>query len=184
MEEHVVLVNDKNEVLDTSPKDTVHTKNTPLHRAFSSFIFNSKGEILLSQRSGQKKTWPLVWTNSCCGHPSLNEKDETAVRRRVEEELGLKLDKIYEVFPGYRYRAEKDGVVENEICPVFASFTDSQPQLNKEEVESIKWMSWLEFVAETKNHPDDWSPWCVEEVTLLDQSELFNKLYKENSNTK
>jgi len=67
--EKVVLVDEENNVLGTTDKSTVHTANTPLHRGFSAFIFNSKQEILLQQRSKYKKTWPLVWSNSCCGHP-------------------------------------------------------------------------------------------------------------------
>ncbi|XOU94915.1 MAG: isopentenyl-diphosphate Delta-isomerase [Candidatus Kerfeldbacteria bacterium] len=178
MEEHVVLVNNKNEVLGTAPKSTVHTNDTPLHRAFSSFIFNRKGEILLSQRSGQKKTWPLVWTNSCCGHPALNESNTDAVRRKLLDELGLEIEEIHEVLPDYRYKAEKEGLVENEICPVFIAFTNNQPILNKQEVESTKLMVWPEFIKEIKNNPNNWSPWCVEEVILLEKNNLFNKLLK------
>ncbi len=182
MEEHVVLVNDNNEVLGTTPKATVHTKNTPLHRAFSSFIFNPKGQILLSQRSSLKKAWPLVWTNSCCGHPSLNEKNSDAVKRRVKQELGLEIDEVFEIIPNYRYRASREDIMENEICPVFIAFTNNQPVLNKEEVGSIKWMLWSEFVMEIQNNPNNWSPWCVEEVSLLEKNELFNYLYNKHFN--
>ncbi|MDP2685196.1 MAG: isopentenyl-diphosphate Delta-isomerase [bacterium] len=182
MEEHVVLVNDDDKVLGTAPKATVHTKKTPLHRAFSSFIFNPKGELLLAQRCGLKKTWPLVWTNSCCGHPALNENTIDAVRRRVREELGLVIDEIFEVLPDYRYRAKKDGIVENELCPVFIAFTDNQPNINGDEVETERWMPWAKFVEETKNNPTDWSPWCVEEVMLLKKNYLFKNLFKKNTN--
>lgn len=182
MEEHVVLVDDDNKVLGTIPKATVHTKNTPLHRAFSSFIFNPKGEILLSQRSGRKKTWPLVWTNSCCGHPALEEKNIDAVKRRLKYKLGLNVGEIYEILPNYRYRAEKDGVVENELCPVYIAFTDHQPNPNKKEVESIRWMLWSEFVIETHDNPQNWSPWCVEQVQLLQKNGLFHNLINENAN--
>jgi len=184
MEEHVVLVNDINEVLGTAPKATVHTDDTPLHRAFSSFVFNSKGELLLAQRAGTKKTWPLVWTNTCCGHPTLSERTVEAVKRRLIDELGLKVEEIFEVLPGYRYRAEKDGVVENELCPVFVAFSDHEPDINKDEVEEINWMPWLDFVKETSNNSNDWSPWCVEEVQLLEKSDLFKKLYQENTKPK
>jgi isopentenyl-diphosphate delta-isomerase len=180
-EERVVLVNDKNEVLGTAPKATVHTGNTPLHRAFSSFIFNSREEILLQQRSHKKKTWPLVWTNTCCGHPQLEEPTAQAVLRRLKDELGLELSEVHEVLPDFRYRAEKDSVVENELCPVFVGFTDSQPVLNKGEVEAVRWLPWTEFVQEISDHPQNWSPWCVEEVQLLNRSEDFNNLLKKFS---
>lgn len=181
MEEHVVLVNENNEVLGTAPKATVHTNNTPLHKAFSCFIFNSQGQLLLQQRSHIKKTWPLVWSNSVCGHPSLNEDNKKAVLRRLKDELGLKEIKIYEVLPNYRYRAEKDGIVENEICPVFIGFSDQKPKINPNEVESTRWIDWQKFVKETKEKPQNWSPWCVEETQLLNQNDLFNKLYKKNT---
>jgi len=66
-QEYVVLVDEHNNVLGTTPKATVHGEDTPLHRAFSAFIFNSKGELLLQQRSLAKKTWPGVWSNSFKG---------------------------------------------------------------------------------------------------------------------
>ena len=99
-EEHVVLVDENNVVLGTTPKATVHTDNTPLHRGFSVFLFNDKNELLLQQRSHLKKTWPLAWSNSCCGHPALNESNEDAVKRRVQFELGIVLDTV-EVYSPY-----------------------------------------------------------------------------------
>lgn len=179
MEEHVVLVNNKNEALGAVPKSTVHTNKTPLHRGFSLYVFNLEGELLLQQRSRKKKTWPQVWTNTCCGHPALDEKTVEAVRRRLKDELGLLVDEVYEVLPDYRYRVEKDGVVENELCPVFIAFTDHEPQLNKDEVEDVRWMPWSEFVKEINEHSDKWSPWCVEEVQLLDKSEKFQPLFNQ-----
>lgn len=98
--------------------------------------------------------------------------------RRLKDELGLKEIKIYEVLPNYRYRAEKDGIVENEICPVFIGFSDQKPKINPNEVESTRWIDWQKFVKETKEKPQNWSPWCVEETQLLNQNDLFNKLYK------
>lgn len=181
MEEHVVLVNDNNEVLGTAPKATVHTDKTPLHRGFSSFVFNSKGELLLTRRSAKKKTWPLVWTNTCCGHPALDEKTIDAVRRRLKDELGLRIDEVYEILPDYRYKVAKDSVVENELCPVFIAFTDQQPQLNKDEVEEVRWMPWSEFVTEINEHHNEWSPWCVEEVQLLDKSGKFKLLFNKST---
>jgi len=179
MEEHVVLVNDKNEVLGTVPKSTVHTDKTPLHRGFSLYVFNLEGELLLTQRSGKKKTWPQVWTNTCCGHPALDEKTVEAVRRRLKDELGLLIEEIYEILPDYRYKAEKDGLVENELCPVFIAFTDDKPKINMEEVEDVRWTPWPDFVQEISEYPNEWSPWCVEEVQLLDKSEKFQSLFKQ-----
>src|SRR3990167_8891323 len=88
--EEVVLVDEKNSVLGTAPKDAVHTKNTPLHRGFSLFLFNSKKELLLTKRAQSKKAFPGVWTNTVCGHPEPEESAVDAALRRLEQELGLK----------------------------------------------------------------------------------------------
>lgn len=179
-QEHVVLVDDHNNVLGTAPKAEVHTGDTPLHRAFSCFLFNNRGQLLLQQRSHIKKTWPLVWSNSVCGHPALHEDNKDAVLRRMKDELCLDTVELFDGLPDYRYRAEKDGIVENEICPVYVGFTNQEPTPNPEEVEATKWVDWQEFVTETTNHPDDWSPWCVEETQLLHKSEAFTKLFEQH----
>jgi isopentenyl-diphosphate delta-isomerase len=88
--EAVVLVDEDNQVLGTMPKADVHGETTPLHRGFSCFIFRARdGHLLLQQRSAKKKTWPLSWSNSCCGHPDLTESAVQAARRRLNYELGL-----------------------------------------------------------------------------------------------
>lgn len=178
VEEYVVLVDKNNNVLGTSPKLETHNKNTPLHRGFSLFLFNSKGKILLQQRSSRKKTWPLVWSNSCCGHPMLNESNIDAVRRRLKFELGIKLEEIHEILPNFSYRAEKDGIVENEICPVLVGFTDQKPLMNRDEVENIRWVNWQNFINEIEKNPGNYSQWCGQEVRLLKTNEEFLRLYK------
>lgn len=179
-DEFVVLVDEKNNVLGTALKSEVHTANTPRHRAFSCFIFNQKGELLLQQRSHLKQTWPLIWSNSCCGHPGLNEENIDAVKRRLQVELNLHEVDLHEVLPGYRYKAELYGIVENEICPVFVGFTSELPKANPAEVESIQWILWSDFLKEIGQFPDKYSAWCKEEAELLDKSELFQKLLERN----
>lgn len=176
--DHVVLVDRQNKVLGTAPKLETHNKNTPLHRAFSLFLFDPKGKLLLQQRSKNKKTWPLIWSNSCCGHPMLNESNKDAVKRRLEFELGIKLEKVYEILPNFSYRAQKDGIVENEICPVFVGFTDKKPIMNKDEVENVRWVSWQDFLQEIKQKPGTYSVWCEEEAKLLTKNRKFQNLYK------
>lgn len=180
MNEHVVLVNEQNQVLGTTPKKTVHTKNTPLHRAFSVFIFrNSDKMLLLQQRSLKKNTWPGVWSNSCCGHPSLNETNLNATKRRIKYELGLNLSLLEEVAP-YRYTFIKDNIMENEICPILIGLTNDEPNINKKEVEAIKWIKWEDFYKDTKVNSDNWSPWCCEEATILSQTNTFNQIINHN----
>lgn len=178
-EELVVLVDEQNNVLGTVPKSQVHSQTTPLHRAFSSFIFNSKGQILLQQRSSQKKTWPLVWSNTCCGHPGLNESNINAAKRRLKDELNLEASYLEEV-QYYRYQFVRYNVMENEICPIIVGFTDKEPIINPDEVEEIQWMDWAEFVKETEQNDElVWSEWCVEEVQLLQKNDRFLELWNE-----
>lgn len=172
----MVLVNDQDEPIGTAPKSEVHTNDTPLHRAFSCFLFNSKGEVLLQQRSHKKKTWPRVWSNSCCGHPLPGEAGIDAVKRRVKDELGIRPTKLLIAIPYYKYRAERDGVVEHEICPVFAGKINTEPKINPDEVEAIKWMGWNEFVALMKNPNSGFSEWCIEETELLAKTEILKSI--------
>lgn len=148
-------------------KLAAHNANTPLHRAFSLFLFNTKGEFLLQQRAFHKKTWPGVWTNSVCGHPRLYERPIAAARRRLSYELGIHNAEISMALPNYRYLAEKDGIVENEICPVMIGYTDEEPQPNPNEVAAIRWIPWKKWLIEIEKRPDVYSPWCVEETKLL-----------------
>jgi isopentenyl-diphosphate delta-isomerase type 1 len=144
------------------------------------FLYNQKGEILLQQRALHKKTWPGVWSNSCCGHVMLHESFEDAAARRVRYELGMRTPKLEMILPEFRYRAEKDGVVENEICPVFVGFTDREPNANPLEVNATRWQSWDEFVSEVKQPEKGYSPWAIEEVELLTRDERFNQLLQAN----
>ena len=167
MDEFVVLIDEQNNVIGTAPKDTVHTKDTPLHRGFSLFIFNSKKEILLTKRAEIKKTFPGVWTNTVCGHPGPDEPNVDAAKRRIKDELGIDGVEIKEVAP-YRYRfADKNGTVENEICPILVGYTGSNPSPNPSEVSDWKWIPWETFLEEIKKDPSAYSPWSVEEAMKL-----------------
>jgi isopentenyl-diphosphate delta-isomerase len=169
--EMVVLVDDANRPIGTAPKASVHHAATPLHRAFSCFLLNDRGEVLLQQRARTKVTWPGVWSNSCCGHPGPDEALEAAVRRRLDAELGLGEATLHLALPSYRYRAEHLGVVEHEICPVFVGQTRQTPRLEPTEVLAVQWMPWPAFVAGVAAGDDPFfaglSPWCKEETLLL-----------------
>ena len=172
-EERVVLVDERNEVLGEAPKRSVHGAATPLHRGFSLFLFDAEGRVLAQQRSAAKTTWPLVWSNSCCGHPALGEPVEAAARRRLREELGLELgatsDDLRVMLPDYRYRASRDGIVENEICPVLVARLPPGASVRSapEEVGAVRWIRWNDFLSELARDPGPWSPWCLEEARLL-----------------
>jgi isopentenyl-diphosphate delta-isomerase len=167
--EHVILLDESGNAIGVADKQTVHTDSTPLHLAFSCYIFDSAGRFLVSQRALSKKTWPGIWTNSVCGHPARGEAMTDAVRRRALFELGLVLDEVRLVRPAFRYRAELHGVVENEMCPVFHATAGADPAPNPDEVEATRWMPWESFVDAAKTD-DAYSPWCrlqVAELTAL-----------------
>lgn len=170
MDELVVLVDEQNHELGTMPKEGLHTKNTPLHRAFSLFLFNSKGELLVTRRALSKKAFPGYWSNTVCGHLGPGESVVDAAKRRLNEELGIsnkELRDIKEVAP-YRYRfADSNGIVENEICPVLVAHADVDPKPKKGEVEEWKWIKWEEFLREMKLNPGLYSPWSIEEARLI-----------------
>ena len=180
MQELVILVNEENQPTGTIPKAEVHHSQTPLHRGFSLFIFNAAGQLLLQQRCSKKVAFPLVWSNSCCGHPLPEEANTHAALRRADYELGIGLEEIVEILPDYRYRAEMHGIVENEFCSVMVSFTEKLPKHNEDEVESTRWLSWNQWLQEVKKHPESYSPWCVEETLLLEESPLFQAWYLRN----
>ena len=169
--EFVVLVDDANNPIGTADKDTVHSHDTPLHRAFSLFLFNSNKQLLLTRRAKTKKTFPGVWTNTVCGHLTPDESTVDAAKRRLKEELGIEGVEVKEISP-YRYRfADKNGIVENEICPILVTHFDGDPKPNSSEIDDWKWMDWQEFLQEIKTNPDIYSPWSREEAVILQQKD-------------
>jgi isopentenyl-diphosphate delta-isomerase len=169
MTEFVVLVDEQNRILGSMPKEEAHRARTPLHRAFSSFVFRAVDkQVLLQQRSAKKKTWPLMWSNSCCGHPGPGESNIDAARRRLKYELGLDPTLLEEVAP-YRYCFTKDGVMENEICPILVGLVEHDPVINPDEVEAVRWMEWNAFLEEIERNPNPYSEWCIEEARVLQE---------------
>lgn len=173
--ELVVLVDEQNNDIGTAPKDTVHTHDTPLHRGFSLFVFNTKGNVLVTRRAASKKTFPSVWTNTVCGHPGPGESTIDAAKRRLKDELGIENIEIQEVTP-YRYRfADRNGIVENEICPILIATFNGNPKPDIQEVNDWKWMEWKKLLEEIQIHPDIYSPWCREETLILQQKSLVSQ---------
>lgn len=170
-DELVVLLDDEGEEVGTAPKATVHSQDTPLHRAFSAYLFNQVGELLMTRRSLAKLTWPGVWTNSFCGHPGPGESDDAAIRRRSVEELGLNPDSLSDIeaiLPEFRYRAvDSSGVVENEICPVYvARLRIPATALNPmpEEIDQWAWVTPRKLFIAVDATPFAFSPWLIEEL--------------------
>ncbi len=163
----------------TGPKLVSHTADTPLHLAFSCYIFRaSDGNFLVTQRALSKKVWPGVWTNSVCGHPAPGETMEDAIRRRAAYEVGINdLRDITIVLPNYRYITPPyNGIIENEFCPVFIAFTNDEPAPNPDEVESYAWMPWPEYVDMLAGQPDKMSYWAKDQYEQLKDNETFQKI--------
>ncbi|WP_326646206.1 isopentenyl-diphosphate Delta-isomerase [Streptosporangium sp. NBC_01755] len=167
-DEHVVLVDTEGNAIGTAAKATVHGLDTPLHLAFSSYVFDEQGQVLLSRRALHKITWPGVWTNSCCGHPLPGEPLAEAVTRRLSHELGLAAGQVDLLLPRFSYRAVMDdGIVERELCPVYRVIAASEVAPNPDEVEDVRWMPWKEFTDGVLSDRLAISPWCREQVPQL-----------------
>ena len=157
MEEFVILVDEKDNQLGLMPKMEAHEKAV-LHRAFSVFIFNSKGELMLQQRAAQKYHSPLLWTNTCCSHQRDGETNIEAGERRLVEEMGFKTN-LKEIF-SFVYKAPFDnGLTEHELDHVMVGYFDGLPEINPEEVASFKWMSLEAVNADIKLHPNLYTAW-------------------------
>lgn len=177
MEEQIVLVNEKGETIGVAPKLASHHEHTPLHRGFSCYVFNAKGEFLLTQRALVKKVWPSVWTNSVCGHPAPGEPNEAAVQRRLAYELGINSPtQLKCIAPDYHYTTPAyNGIIENEICPVFVAVTDEQPQPNPLEVENYRWIAWDEVSQLITEQPESVSFWFKDQYSkLFTDNQQFN----------
>lgn len=167
----VVLLADDGSPVGTASRLGVHDANTPLHLAFSSYLFDEAGRLLLTRRALHKTTWPGVWTNSCCGHPRPEEPVADAAGRRIGEELGASPRDLRIALPEYRYRAvDVTGIVEHEICPVFLGRIDADAlRPDPDEVADVAWVAWPDVVAAATAAPMLLSPWAAEQIRLLDE---------------
>ena len=166
----VTLLAEDGTALGTLPKSEDHTRDTPLHLAFSCYVLDREGRLLLTRRALAKKTWPGVWTNSFCGHPRPDETMDEAVRRHGVGELGIHLTEIRMALPDYRYRAvDASGIVENEICPVHVTILDGDPAANPDEVSEWIWVEVDSLIEAVTHAPFAFSPWLVEQLPQLRQ---------------
>jgi isopentenyl-diphosphate Delta-isomerase len=119
-QELVVLVDTAGQEIGQSVKADVHGTSTPLHLAFSLYLFDEQGRVLMTRRALARPTWPGVWTNTCCGHPMPGERIRDTVARRLKLELGLEAPNITCVLPDSAHTAtHSSGIVENELCSVY-----------------------------------------------------------------
>jgi isopentenyl-diphosphate delta-isomerase type 1 len=169
-QELVVLLDARHRPIGTAPKATVHTAETPLHLAFSLYLFDDIGRLLVTRRALTKLTWPGVWTNTCCGHPGPDEPMADAVARRLRAELGLQVADLREALPDFAYRAtDASGIVENEFCPVFTGRVADADAVHPDPAEVVEhvWTPWTDLVAAVDAAPFAFSPWLVEQARGL-----------------
>ena len=159
IEEQVILVDKNDNQIGLMPKMEAHEKAL-LHRAFSVFTFNDKGQLLLQQRAADKYHSPLLWTNTCCSHQRNGETSLEAGKRRLQEEMGFTCD-LEEVF-SFIYKAPFDnGLTEHELDHVMVGRYNENPIINKEEVESFKWMTLEEVKDDIENNPQIYTEWFL-----------------------
>lgn len=169
----VILLDDEGNPVGAAPRASVHDHQTPLHLAFSCYLFDNQERVLMTRRALAKRAWPGVWTNSFCGHPRPGEELADAVRRHARHELGLEVTDIRPLLPDFRYRAvDASGVLEHEVCPVFTAHTSQDPEPNPEEVMELTWITPHELRAAATATPWALSPWLVEQLGQLDATAL------------
>jgi len=146
-----------------------HEKGT-LHRAFSVFIFNSEGKMLLQKRADEKYHSPGLWTNTVCSHPRANEKTDDAAHRRIVEEMGF--DCEFEEAFSFVYKADVgQGLTEHEFDHVFIGESDTLPVPNPEEVGDFKYVELGRVVQDIKEHPDNYTVWFM--IALKEVADYF-----------
>lgn len=159
--EEVILVDGNDREIGTEEKMKAHQEGK-LHRAFSIFVFNSKGELLLQKRAKSKYHSGGLWTNTCCSHPRPGETLENSVHRRLKEEMGFDCE-LREIF-SFKYKVKLENIFENEYDHVFIGKFDGKPHPNPEEVDEWKWIKLKELKNDMKKNPDKYSYWLKKSI--------------------
>lgn len=155
-------------------KKECHDGNGILHRAFSVFLFNDSGELLIQQRSKKKRLWPMYWSNTCCSHPRSDEPYETAARRRLLEECSIDTELKY--LYKFRYTARyKDIGSENECCAVLIGKSNQDIKKNPEEINDSKWISIPELIKDIEINYKNYTPWFQIEIKELTKNYIDPK---------
>ena len=156
-EEHVILVNEKDQEIGLMPKLEAHQKAV-LHRAFSVFIFNSENELMLQQRASNKYHSPNLWTNTCCSHQRSGESNIQAGTRRLYEEMGFTT--TLKEITSFIYKAPFDnGLTEHELDHIMVGYYNEDPVINSDEVEDWKWMKIEDVKKDISLNPDLYTAW-------------------------
>ena len=174
----LILVDSDDQEIGLMDKTLCHEDQGKLHRAFSIFLFNRSGEVLIQQRATSKPLWGDFWSNTCCSHPRAGESIDSAASRRIEEELGVQanLNFIYKFEYQARFNTQ---LSENELCSVYFGHFDGVPSPNPNEVQSWKWISRESLTKELRENADLYTPWLKLEWSTLneDYAAQFENIY-------
>lgn len=175
MIENVILVDVNDNELGVMEKMKAHEEGL-LHRAFSVFVFNSNGEVLLQQRNKNKYHSGGLWSNTCCSHPKPGESIKDAAHRRLKEEMGMEADLSHAFSFVYKSNLDND-LTEHELDHVFLGETNSIPKMNEEEVEDYRYVS-VEYlkddIKKNPNHYTEWLKICFDNLLKFRKNEQDN----------
>jgi len=170
----LVLVNEKDEMVGLEEKEKCHRGKGILHRAFSIYIFNNKGQLLIQQRSKFKKLWPNYWSNSCCSHPREREDYIKAGKRRLKEELGF--NSTLKFITKFQYQAKyKDIGSENELCTILVGYYNGKVKPNPKEVADWQWIDVNKLRKDFKKNPENYTLWFKIGLEKVLNSSLWKK---------
>jgi isopentenyl-diphosphate Delta-isomerase len=174
MEERVILVDESDREIGSEEKLEAHRQGK-LHRAFSIFVFNPDGQILLQKRSGRKYHSSGLWSNTCCSHPQPGQRIESEVQRKLKQEMGFDCEPQW-IF-NFSYKVEfENHLIEHEIDHVFIGRYDGSPTPNPDEVDDWKWMDLETLVLDVKKNPEIYTYWlrsCIDQVLEFWVAERF-----------
>ena len=157
-DEQLILVDGHDREIGFLAKAHAHLGCGTLHRAFSLFVFNPAGELLLQQRAAGKRLWPGYWSNTCCSHPRRGQQMDSAIRRRLQEELGLSAE--LEFLFKFQYQTQYDSQgAEHELCWVYAGRSVERPHANVNEVAAWRYITPQALQAEIARAPETFTPW-------------------------
>ena len=162
----LILVNELDQQIGTADRSRCHSGKGILHRAFTIFVFNQDGQVLIQKRSNGKTLWPCTWETSCSGHPVVGEDLVAAAQKRLQEELGIRTE--LETHGKFQYQASyEDEGSENEICFVLSGKYDGVIRPDPQEVSEYRWVDADELKGEIADSRDEHAPWLITGLEMV-----------------